>query len=152
MGLNGSALLSAILLAVLAGMTIVAATYPPEARLMPLVIGIPATLCCAAQLIMEFAASRRTRRRHGLADRFTAARREMILLGWFTAGVLGIVLFGFLCAGPVLVFAFLYFDQQESVTLAGAAAGGFLAGLYIVFEMALKLSLFRGFIGDWLFG
>jgi hypothetical protein len=79
-------------------------------------------------------------------------RREIRTFAWFVAFILGILLFGFTYAGPVLVAAYLYFDWNERpVTVLGAAAVLYLV-LFGIFEWALELHLFEGFVRNWLAG
>jgi hypothetical protein len=74
------------------------------------------------------------------------------MFAWFVAIIVGILLFGFVYAGPVLIAAYLYFDWDERpVTIVIAALVAF-AIFYGVFEWALELRLFDGFLGRWLPG
>lgn len=50
---NGRVALAALLTALFATMVAIAATYPPNARLMPFVIGVPGLLLCLTQLVIE---------------------------------------------------------------------------------------------------
>ena len=178
MSVNGKLLMSLVMLAIFAGMVLVAAGYPPEARLLPLVIGIPGLALCLLQVAYELrdswagARSRaRSRARSGAPPKGPSAglsegplqdddpiaqaakiRREVVLLAWFLAMVLGVLLFGFLVATPVLVFGFLALDQRESLKLAATMALAGFAVLYLIFEKLLELILFQGFVTEWFLG
>jgi hypothetical protein len=121
-------------------------TFPPDARFLPWVIGIPGLIFCIAQLAIELRSGKSEAREP--AER----RREWAMFAWLVAFIAGILLFGFVYAGPVLVAAYLYFDWNErplTCLLAALVAFGILYG---VFEWALELRLFDGFLGRWLPG
>lgn len=137
--------LSGVMLALFVGMTGLALSYPPDARLLPLVIGIPGTLLCAAQLVLDL---RRRRQQQAMPGRHAggSTRRERAFLGWLAAFVIGILAFGFPYGAPALVFVFLYWGQGERLVTAGPAALVLLLFLHVVFEGALGLPLFGGLL------
>jgi Tripartite tricarboxylate transporter TctB family len=145
--LEGRILTSAIMVAVFAVAVALAFTYAPDARFLPLVIGIPGLLLSLIQLVSELRVANPpavvTPDEH---------KREGRMFAWFALFVGGLILFGFLYAGPVLVAAFLYFSGRERwyVALAGAAFAW--AVLYGVFERFLGLPLFEGLAVQWIFG
>ena len=151
MSLSGL-LLSAFMLAVFAGMTGTALSYPPDSRLVPLVVGIPGTLLCAGQFLVELRRYARQRRQGTRPEAGLPTRRELALLAWFAVFVLGILLFGFTYGGPALLFAFLYWGQSERPLVAAAAALGLLGFLHLVFRQALGLRLFEGLMLERLTG
>ena len=53
---DADVVLSGALLAVFAAMTAGALLYPPDSRLLPLVVGIPGIFLCAAQLVCALVA------------------------------------------------------------------------------------------------
>ncbi|MFQ6017744.1 MAG: tripartite tricarboxylate transporter TctB family protein [Kiloniellaceae bacterium] len=152
MSIDGKVLMSLVMLAIFAGMVLVAAGYPPEARLLPFVIGIPGVVLCLVQLVSEILAAQKDRpeAEHSAGQR-VSLRREVALIAWFVGLVLSILLFGFLVAAPLIVFAFLYFDQRESLRLSAAMALSGATVLYLVFEVLLELILFQGLLADWVF-
>ena len=139
-------LLSAFMLALFAGMTGIALSYPPDSRLVPLVVGIPGTLLCAGQVLVELRRFVRQRLQATPPEAGVPIKRELALLGWFATFVLGILLFGFPYGGPALVFAFLYWGQSERPVVAAAAALGLLVFLHLVFQQVLGLRLFEGLV------
>jgi Tripartite tricarboxylate transporter TctB family len=145
--LEGRLLVSAIMLVVFTAAVGLSFTYAPEARLLPLVIGIPGLLLCAIQLITELRdknpAPGVTREEHG---------REGHMFAWLIGFVGALVLFGFLYTGPALVAAYLYFSGREKwyVALAGAVFAWTV--LYGVFDWFLGLPLFDGLVFQYLFG
>jgi tripartite tricarboxylate transporter TctB family protein len=144
--LEGRILVSAIMLVAFAAAVGLAFTYAPEARFLPLVIGIPGLLFSIIQLIKEL------RERPEPVVTSEERRREGRMFAWFIAFVGGLVLFGFLYAGPALVAAFLYFSGRERWYVALAGALFAWAVLYGVFELFLGLPLFEGLVSQWIFG
>lgn len=151
MTVSGNVVLGAVMLAVFAAGLAMAMGYPPESRVMPMFVGIAGAVLCLIQLWQGIAADRRAARPRGESDR-AALRREMRMLAWYAGFLLGIVLFGFLVAAPVLVFGFLWIDQRERTLLAAVLAAGCPAVLYLVFELVLELSLYRGLAAGLSFG
>ena len=148
MAVSGNSLLSAIMLAIFSAVLIVAVGYPPEARLMPMIIGLAGACLSLAQLWQSLAAGRRPNRPARVGAGAPAGRCEARLLAWFAGFLLGIVAFGFLIAAPVMVLGFLVIEQRERAMLSGALAFGCLAVLYLVFELLLKLSLHGGLVAQ----
>ena len=143
---EGRIVVSLIMLALFAGMVGYAFTFPADARFLPWVIGIPGLLFCIGQLIIELR-DRTTEERDP-----TERRRELKMFAWFVAFIVAILLFGFVYAGPVLVAAYLYFDWDERPLNCLLAALVAFAIFYGVFEWALELRLYDGFLGRWLPG
>jgi Tripartite tricarboxylate transporter TctB family len=145
MSISSRILTAAVMLMIFAGMTVMALGFPPQAQLMPLLIGVPATLMALIQLIKELRAPAEappTAEAAIEARQEQARERKMLLwLGLFLAGVLAL---GFLWATPVLVFAFLRFGERESWTIAAIGAIGTWLVLYVVFVRLLELFLFEG--------
>jgi hypothetical protein len=140
-----------IMLAILAGMALVAAQYPPDSRFMPWVVGIPAIALCLLQLGMDLRAARRS----GRAELRSAAeevdppgtfRREAAMWGFFLGLVAGILLFGFLAAVPVFVLLFLRTWARASWPLALGLVAAASVVLYLVFVQGLNVALHQGFV------
>jgi hypothetical protein len=145
--LEGRILVSGIMVVVFATAVGLALTYAPDARFLPLVIGIPGLLLSVVQLVKEL----RERRPEPVVTS-EEHRREGRMFLWFIGFVGGLVLFGFLYAGPALVAAYLYFSGRERWYVALAAAFFAWAVLYGIFEQFLGLPLFEGLIAQWIFG
>ncbi|HET7669740.1 MAG TPA: tripartite tricarboxylate transporter TctB family protein [Burkholderiales bacterium] len=132
----------------------VATQYPPQARFMPLVVGVPALLLCLVQVVLEFKSRRRAAAESTVApDAATTgetagetSRRERVLWGSFLALVAGTVLFGFWATIPVFIAAFLRVVGRESwgFSLALAAVG--TGVLVAVFRFGLGVILHNGFV------
>lgn len=144
--LEGRILVSGIMVVVFTTAVLLSLTYAPDARFLPLVIGIPGVLLSVAQLVKEL------REHPELVIVPEERRREARMFAWFVTFVGGLVLFGFLYAGPALVAAYLYFSGRERWYLAIGAAFVTWAILYGIFERFLGLPLFDGLISQWIFG
>ena len=144
--LEGRILVSGIMVVVFATAVLLSFTYAPDARFLPLVIGIPGLLLSAAQLIKEL------RDHPEIVIVPEERRREARMFAWFVTFVGGLVLFGFLYAGPALVAAYLFFSGRERWYMALGAAFVTWAILYGIFERFLGLPLFDGLISQWIFG
>ena len=143
--LEGRLLVSGIMVAVFAVAVGLSFTYEPDARLLPLVIGVPGLVLALIQFVKDI------REHPGPAVTAEEHTREGRMFAWFVGFVSGLVLFGFLYAGPLLVAAYLYFSGREKwyVALGGAAFAW--AILYGIFEQFLGLPLFEGLVIQQLF-
>jgi len=151
--LEGRILVSAIMVAIFAIAVGLSFTYAPEARLLPLVIGIPGLALSLLQLAKEVAltpALKQMREKGMQAVTSEEHAREFRMFAWFFAFVAGLVLFGFPYAGPLLVAAYLYFSGGEKWYVALIAAAIAWGILYGVFERFLGLPLFDGLVYQWL--
>src|SRR5215469_13426223 len=144
--LEGRILVSGIMVVVFATAVLLSLTYAPEARVLPLVIGIPGLILSAVQLVKEL------RYNPDIVIVPEERRREATMFAWFLTFVAGLVLFGFLYAGPALVAAYLYFAGRERWYMALAAAVITWAILYGIFERFLGLPLFDGLVMQLIFG
>jgi hypothetical protein len=143
---EGGRITAFIMFAIFAIMVGVAFTYAPDARFLPLVIGIPGLILSAAQLAIEL--KNPPEKDIGPAE----ARAEWKMYGWFVLFVAAIVAFGFSYAGPILVAAYLYISWKEKWYVCLAAGLFAWAVLYGVFEQLLGLPLFEGLVYQWMFG
>jgi hypothetical protein len=128
------------MLVVFAGMTATAAGFPPAARLLPIVVGVPAIALSAWELW-----------RIWHADQTPARHRagQGAALAWFAGFVLAIAAGGFLVGGIAGVVALQRFWLRESwrtACLGGVAACAVLAG---GIERGLGQPLFEGVVTGW---
>ena len=142
----GDTILAVFMFLIFAGMVVLAVPFPHEARLLPLMVGLLGAGLCVIQLSHSHFTSRDEREQFEQTMAPAPLRREVVLVAWFAGFVAGIIAFGFLIAGPLLVFAFLMIDQRKNTAHAVAIALGCLAFLYLAFEMLLELTLFRGLL------
>ena len=139
------------MLTIFGGMVGVATQYPPQARFMPLVVGLPGIALCLVQVVLEIAARRRASAAgpSGVtadgpgAD---ARRRELVLWGSFLGLVASLILFGFYVTIPLFLVAFLRGYAKESWRFSLALSGGGSALLALVFHVGLGVVLHQGFL------
>jgi len=137
--IDGTRVTSLVMLAVFVAMTGAAWSFPPEARLLPLVVGIPGTVMALAQVVLDL-------RRRPSPKPDTPWRREAAYLAWFATLVGAVVVLGFLSAAPLWVFAFLRRARGERIAVAAALALACPAVIYLLFEFTLGLTVFRGLL------
>ena len=144
--LEGRLLISGIMVVIFAGACGLALTYEPDARTLPLAIGIPGLLLTLIQFVKEW--------REQNPEKIDPVElpREVRMFGWFVIFVAGLVLFGFLYAGPVLVALYLYFAGHEKWYVCLIAAVVVYGILYGIFERFLGLPLFEGLVMQWIYG
>lgn len=114
---------------------------------MPLLIGVPGAILCAAQLVIDLRRKpeldvRENQHPGGSKDARSEAE-VFIWLALYTGAILG---FGFVVGGPIIVGVYVKFFGRDSWRNAFFAAGGTLAVLYGVFIWLLELSLFPGLV------
>jgi len=150
--LNGRILTTTVMLAIFAGMSAMALTYPEKARFLPLLISIPATLMCLAQLVFDIRSALQDGPAEETAEAALERPREIKMFLWLAVFFVAIMSFGFLIAAPVLVIAFLRFGEKEPWMTAILGGLGAWVILYGVFTWLLELFLFEGFITRLLIG
>src|SRR4051812_2050620 len=104
--LEGRILVSGIMVVVFATAVGLSFTYAPETRMLPLVIGIPGLVLSIIQLFNEL------RARPEPAVTPEEHKREGRMFAWFFLFVGGLILFGFLYGGPVVVAALFFFSGK----------------------------------------
>ena len=140
MTINGRVAHATLMLAIFVGMDAMALDYPFKAALMPLVVGMPGAALCLFQLLMEL------RRARVSEPQSRPVKRELQLIAWWGAFVGGVLLFGFLIATPILLYAYLRFDSREPQWRALLFALGEIAVVYGIFSQLLSTSLWPGFL------
>jgi hypothetical protein len=131
------------LLAVFAAMIAMAGGYPRAARLMPLVVGIPAALLALWEVRREWQAGQ-----DGRAGS-PAHVGQAAGLAWLVAFVLGIAAGGFLIGGTAAVVVAQRFWLRESWR---TAFGGGIVAVVVLgggIERGLGQPLFEGVVTRW---
>lgn len=118
--------------------------YASLARLVPLVILVPAFLLTAAWLWRDYRGGGSAAGREGGVEQFG---QEMRVLGWFVLLVGIIWLLGFLVAIPAFLVVYLRRWAGEGWPLSLGLAGIFTGAVYLAFEVGFHMILYRG----WLF-
>ena len=115
--------------------------FSPEARAMPLLVGLPAIGLCVLQIILDL------RRQGGQAVKSAlVALDDRPLIAWLVAFFFGIIAFGFTYGAPPLVAAYLYFAARERPLVALAGGAFCLFVLLLIFEKLLNVQLFEGLV------
>ena len=129
-------------------MVVAAMTYPAQARLVPLVIGVPATTLAAYQVGREIAALGTEPRAAAESDVADVRRGSLWILLY-----IGIVLGGgFTWGGPIAVATSQRFWLKESwrsSILSGVVA---FVLIHVVLQEQLGIVLFEGWIDRWVRG
>ncbi|HSM42039.1 MAG TPA: tripartite tricarboxylate transporter TctB family protein [Afifellaceae bacterium] len=155
MTFDGRKLTTLFMFALFAGACLLALDLPTKAAFMPLLIGIPGALLCAAQFVVDWRTEARGQERASdKRDDETDENGQSELEAFVWLGLFTIVLlaFGFVVGGPIAVGIFVRFSSRESWPNALFAAAGTFAVLYGVFAWMLGLSLFEGFVLEKLLG
>ena len=143
---NGRIITTTAMLAIFAGMSAMAVGYPDKARFLPLLISVPATLMCLAQLLFDIRDALQARSAEAVTEAAPEHAREVKMFAWLGLFFVGVMSFGFLIAAPVLVLAFLRFGEKEPWLTAILGGLGAWIILYGVFTRLLELFLFKGFV------
>jgi hypothetical protein len=147
MPVNARVLTTFVMLVIFGGMSLIALQYPPKAQLLPLLVGVPATLMCLAQLVLDVQRARHERLAAGVDEEAREERRKEIgMFMWTGLFLVGILSFGFELAAPLLVFAFLWIGQRESPVTAMVGGVSVWLIMYVVFNQLLGLPLFEGLV------
>jgi len=160
---DGRVLTALVMLAIFVAATTMALGFPEKARLMPLMVGVPACVLAFIQVILE---ARKAGQELKGADQAESTdeseAHKALLLGdrheeinmffWMFMFFLGFLFFGFVYAAPVLVLGFLRYGKSESWKTAIYGAIGTGVVLYGLFEHAFEIPLFEGLLVEWFFG
>lgn len=148
---NGAVSTALIMLAIFLTMTLISLSFPPKARLMPMIIGVAGSVLGLIQVILEIRAASNLEAA-GDEDAGEDPREELKMVGWTLLYFFGILCFGFMYAAPVLVFGFLYLGKSESLKISIGSAIATWAVLLGFFETWLGIPLFEGLVLEWLLG
>jgi hypothetical protein len=144
MSIDGRILTAGLMVFIFGAMVAMAFTYAPGARTLPLVIGIPGLVLAVLQFFTEW------REKNPKRIDPEKRRREIAMFSWFLLFIAGLLAFGFVYAGPVLLAAYLWFSWREKWYTILASAALLWVILYVVFGRLLGLVLFEGLITGWL--
>lgn len=153
MTFDGRTATTMVMLVIFAGASLLALDLPTKARFMPLLIGVPGAILCAAQLVIDLRRKPEEVARQGAQaaqDQGEDGQSEAQAFLWLGLFTVILLCFGFILGGPVIVGAFVRFSSRDSWQNALFAAGGTFAVMYGMFIWLLELSLFQGFFLEWL--
>jgi hypothetical protein len=136
------------LCAVFAAMVLAALTYPPQARLVPLVIGIPAAILAAYQIVREIAMPRPHHPPTDQSDAAGLGRGSLWILLYIAIVLAG----GFTWGGPIAVATSqrLWLKEPWKTAIASGIVAFVL--IYVVLQEQLGVVLFEGWIDRWVRG
>jgi len=165
-----------LMLVIFSTMVIISLGYPPGARFMPLVVGIPAILMCLLQLVIDWFGSHKTEigahfhsepraGQHHL-DEYPAGEHEHLadaaspeeefgpetvgaeitIWVYFLSYMVAVLLFGFVLSVPVMVAIYLW--READVRLPYAILAGLICTtvMHLMFETLLQFQLHPGFL------
>jgi len=146
---SGKFAMTVVMLSVFTAMVGIASQYPPDARFMPFIVGIPAIALCLLRLGLDLRDALRSKAPAPPAHDERTVRREMIMWAYFIGLTGGLLLFGFLLAIPVFVVVFLRHWAQTSWRFALGLTAVASVVLYMVFVQALGVALHPGFVTEY---
>jgi hypothetical protein len=139
---------AAAVFAVFAAMVIAALAYPPQARLVPLVIGIPAAILAAYQIVREIAMPRPNQPPPDQSDVAGLRRGSLWILLYIAIVLVG----GFTWGGPFAVATSQRFWLKEPWKTSIASGIVAFVLIYVVLQEQLGVVLFEGWIDRWVRG
>jgi hypothetical protein len=138
---DGRLAVSVMMLAIFVFFVGQALAFRPEARAMPLLVGVPAILLCLLQIALDL------RRQGGaIIKSATLLAEERPIAIWLLAFFVAIIAFGFAYGAPPMVAAYLYFAARERLLVAIAGGAFSIVVLSFVFEKLLQVQLFDGLV------
>ena len=145
--LEGRIVTAGIMLAIFVTAVGIALIYFPEnARMLPLVVGVPGIILSAIQLVNEL---RQTDSKQ-ISPEVRSGEIRMII--WFAIFAAVIFLLGFIYGSPLLIAAYLHVQAKEKwyTTLLGALLAWVI--LEFVFSRGIGIVLYEGIIPPMLMG
>jgi hypothetical protein len=155
MTFDGRTATTAVMLAIFVGACLLSLGLPTKAAFMPLLIGVPGALLCAAQLVLDLRRGPEPKAAEPEAEPETPETNEasqselqaFVWLGLFFGVLLG---FGFIVGAPLIVAAFIRFSSRDTWRNAVFGGAGTFVVMYGIFIWLLELSLFQGLVLEWL--
>jgi hypothetical protein len=138
-----------MMFAVFTVMAAAATMYPPQARLVPLVVGIPAALLSGYQLVREISTTRTTTER--TEGPFDAASLRLGV-SWLLLFIVFVLAGGFTFGGPTAVAVSQRYWLKESWKTSGITGVVALFLIHVVLQEQLGVVLFEGWIESWVRG
>jgi hypothetical protein len=142
--LNGRLWFTLLMLGIFVVMVAVAWGYPPNARFMPLVIGIPGIVLALGQLVLDALGPSEEPAEQPRGG--SLVRRELVMLASLFALVASVVLLGFWISIPTFMFLFLVLHERERVWFALLLAAAGTAVFYLIFERMMSVGVHEGLV------
>lgn len=141
MKFNGRILTCLVMLAIFVAFVVPALSFHPEARMMPLLVGVPGTILCFWQLLVEL-----NTEDGDTGDGKILSRSELTIAAWLLAFIAGIAALGFSLGTPLLVACYLYFVAKERLGTALIAGIFCFALVFGFFGRLMSIQLFEGLL------
>ncbi|MDN5301010.1 MAG: hypothetical protein PWQ60_524 [Thermoanaerobacteraceae bacterium] len=155
---------SCFLLMIFLVFTIIAIGYNPQARVAPLVVGIPAIFLSALLLVSYYIPAvdkkintmkqmelfemeekkKKGDNKQNKEEKKEPIIRELNITLWIIGLLLSIYILGFIIAIPIFVFLYLMFREKEKLSTSIIVSLGTWAGIYVMFIILLKAQLYGG--------
>lgn len=155
---DGRKLTTLAMLALFSTASVLALWLPSKAAFLPLLVGIPGTLLCLAQLVIDFRDDRRDATTPSPPEVVSTdqpqnheAKSEVEMMAWLGIFTVGLLCFGFVVGGPIVVFLYVRYCSRNTAWNSLISGAGTFAVLYGIFIWLLELSLFRGLILEAIF-
>lgn len=115
--------------------------FTAAARMMPLLVGVPGAIMSFCQLIIELKTTD-----HETDGSPMFSGRELNIIAWLAAFIIGIVALGFAFGASPVVTGYLYFVAKERLQTALIAGLFCFAFMYGLFERLMNMQLFEGLL------
>lgn len=142
--LNGRLWFTLLMLGIFVVMVAVAWGYPPNARFMPLVIGIPGIVLALGQLVLDALGPSEQPAEQPRGG--SLVKRELVMLASLFALVASVVLLGFWISIPTFMFLFLVLHERERAWFALLLAAAGTAVFYLIFERMMSVGVHEGLV------
>ena len=168
---NGKFVMSLVMLGIFVVMVLMSLAYPPDSRLLPLVIGLPGIALALVQVVLEIMAFRAALSSPGGAsagggpgrrsasspsasgdgelDSTVPIRREVVLFGYLAGLMVTLLLLGFWISIPVFMVTYLRFYERFSWKKIAVMTIACWGALYLVFELSLGIYPHQGFLVEY---
>ena len=118
---------------------VLALGFNKQARLMPLIVGIPGLLLSIFQLYKDLC--------RGASEAVVSmSHQELVLAAWLVGSIVVIILSGFAWGAPFMIAIYFHFILREKPMFTIASAVGCFVVLEIVLNRFLHAQLFEGFL------
>ena len=134
---------------------IMATGYGPQARMMPIIVGIPAVVISIVQLVFDFTGRDKKKAKkdseqdipdeHSILGKASGAQTVAMFV---SLGVLfGLIyLVGFIIAIPIFLFGFLITIAKKKVLRAVVFSVALSSVIYVLFVTVLQAQLYKGIL------
>jgi putative tricarboxylic transport membrane protein len=139
MMINRKAVTSIVMLIIFLVFVGQALTFGAQARIMPLLIGIPGIIFCILQILLDARGGN-----DGVAGTRYFSPGELPVMGWIVGTIVLVTAFGFSFGAPPMVAAYLLVIAKEKLRTAVAGAVVCFLMFYVLFERLMGAQLFHG--------